>query len=157
MQKKTETGDGGRLLQIGDVADRVGLSLRTVRYWDEIGLVRPSARSQGGFRLYAEGDIDRLFLLKVMKPLGLTLEEMGELADLVESSESLAELAPGEVLGLVDRVGDYASRADVAIEKLGRQLNEAQQLRSRIGDCLSRCEKALAGVPRADGALARQS
>jgi DNA-binding transcriptional MerR regulator len=143
------------LLQIGDVAERVGLSLRTVRYWDEVGLVRPSTRSQGGFRLYAEGDIARLLLLKEMKPLGLTLEEMGDLADLVESSKVPAELALSEVLDFVDRLGDYASRADAAIEKLGRHLNEAQQLRSRIADCLGRCEAALGSVSHA-GSLARR-
>ena len=145
------------MLQIGDVADRAGLSLRTVRYWEEIGLMRPSARSQGGFRLYAEGDIARLLLLKMMKPLGLTLEEMGELANLVDSSELPTELSPGDVLDLVERLGDYASCADAAIEKLERQLNEARQLRSRIGDCLGRCEAALGSVSRADVPLARQS
>ena len=96
--------------------------------------MRPSARrAKVGFRLYAEGDIARLLLLKMMKPLGLTLEEMGELADLVDSSQSPTN-SLRDVLDLVERISDYASRADAAIEAR-RQLNEARQLRSRIGDC----------------------
>ncbi len=47
-------------LRIGEVADRVGLSLRTIRHYDEIGLVVPSDRSAGGFRLYTEADVVRL-------------------------------------------------------------------------------------------------
>jgi DNA-binding transcriptional MerR regulator len=45
------------MMQIGEAAERVGLSLRTIRHWDEVGLVVPSARSNGGFRLYTEADI----------------------------------------------------------------------------------------------------
>lgn len=41
-------------MQIGEVAERIGLSLRTIRYYEEVGLVVPSVRSQGGFRLYTE-------------------------------------------------------------------------------------------------------
>ena len=57
-------------MQIGEVADQVGLSLRTIRFYEEAGLVIPSARSVGGFRLYSETDLDRLQLIKRMKPLG---------------------------------------------------------------------------------------
>lgn len=55
--------------QIGEVAERTGLSLRTIRYYEEVGLITPSARSQGGFRLYTEEDIARLGVVKAMKPL----------------------------------------------------------------------------------------
>ena len=65
--------------QIGEVAERVGLSLRTVRHYDEAGLVVPSGRTPGGFRLYTDDDIERLALIKRMKPLGFTLDEMREL------------------------------------------------------------------------------
>jgi DNA-binding transcriptional MerR regulator len=58
------------LLQIGEVADHVGLSLRTVRYYEEQGLLAPRTRTTAGFRLYAEEQVDRLALIKLMKPLG---------------------------------------------------------------------------------------
>lgn len=132
-----------RLLQIGEVAERVGLSLRTVRYYEEVGLVTPASRSDGGFRLYSAADVERLQLLKRMKPLGLSLEEMRELADLIERSNSPSTLRTRELRSLVDSLGSYASRADAAIEQLERELAEARQLRLRIGERLGRCEVTL--------------
>ena len=63
-------------LSIGEVASRIGLSFRTIRYYDEVGLVPPSTRSKGGHRLYSESDVDRLRLIMKMKPLDFTLQEM---------------------------------------------------------------------------------
>ncbi len=65
--------------QIGEVAESVGLSLRTIRYYEEIGLVSPSGRTEGGFRLYTDTDVDRLRLVKALKPVGMSLETMAEL------------------------------------------------------------------------------
>jgi hypothetical protein len=69
----------GELSQIGQVAERTGLSLGTIRFYEENGLVVPTARTEGGFRLYSEDDVARLEVIKRMKPLGFTLEEMQEL------------------------------------------------------------------------------
>jgi DNA-binding transcriptional MerR regulator len=68
-----------RTYHIGEVADRVGLSLRTVRYYEEMGLLSPEGRTDGGFRLYTEAHVDRLALIKQMKPLGFSVAEMSEL------------------------------------------------------------------------------
>lgn len=69
------------MLQIGQLAERVGLSLRTVRYYEETGLLEPARRTDGGFRLYTDEHVARLELIKRMKPLGFTLEQMRELLD----------------------------------------------------------------------------
>jgi DNA-binding transcriptional MerR regulator len=83
--------------QIGTVADRVDLSLRTIRYYEEIGLVTPSGRTEGGFRLYTESDIDRLLLVKSLKPLGMSLELISELLDCADRiSGADADEDPGE-------------------------------------------------------------
>lgn len=132
-----------RLLQIGEVAQLVGLSLRTVRYYEEVGLVTPSARSEGGFRLYSEADVERLRLLRPMKPLGLTLDEMRELAELLDRSAALPDLEPDELTRIVEGLAAHAERADAAIEKRERQLAEARRLRLRIGERLARSEIAL--------------
>lgn len=73
--------------QIGEVSDTVGLSLRTIRYYEEIGLVSPSGRTDGGFRLYTDTDIDRLRLIKALKPIGMSLETM---AELLEAADGLS-------------------------------------------------------------------
>jgi MerR family transcriptional regulator, copper efflux regulator len=71
-------------MQIGQVATRTELSINTVRHYDEVGLVTPSARSSGGFRLYTETDVERLLVIRRMKPLGFTLTEMKDLLDALE-------------------------------------------------------------------------
>lgn len=65
--------------QIGEVAERVGLSLRTVRYYEEAGLLTTAGRTPGGFRLYGEEAVDRLGVIKKMKSLGFAIEEMRSL------------------------------------------------------------------------------
>ena len=77
-------------MQIGQVAARTELSIATVRHYDEVGLVTPSARSAGGFRLYTEADVERLLVIRRMKPLGFTL---GEMRDLLDSVALLADEA----------------------------------------------------------------
>jgi len=72
-------------MQIGQVAARTELSIATVRHYDEVGLVTPSARSTGGFRLYTEVDVDRLLVIRRMKPLGFTLAEMKDLLDSLDT------------------------------------------------------------------------
>ncbi|WP_026066110.1 MerR family transcriptional regulator, partial [Actinoalloteichus spitiensis] len=71
-------------MRIGEVAERTELSLRTIRHYEEAGLVEPSGRSQGGFRLYTEADVQRLMVIRRMKPLGFTLEQMRDLLDATE-------------------------------------------------------------------------
>ena len=63
-------------MHIGEVAARTELSLRTLRHYDDIGLLRPSGRTEGGFRVYTEDDVDRILVIRRMKPLGFTLDEM---------------------------------------------------------------------------------
>lgn len=65
--------------QIGEVAVRTGLSLRTLRYWEEAGLITPTGRSDGGFRLYTEIDVQRLLLVRALKPADFTLDELQEI------------------------------------------------------------------------------
>ncbi len=77
------------LLQIGEVAARTGLSLRTIRWYEQEGLVVPTARSGGGFRLYSADDVARFEVIKRFEPLGFALDEMRELLTL------LAELDAG--------------------------------------------------------------
>ncbi|KRE97353.1 MerR family transcriptional regulator [Nocardioides sp. Soil774] len=63
-------------MHIGEVATRTELSLRSLRHWEEVGLLRPSGRTDGGFRLYTEADVDKILVIRRMKPLGFSIEEM---------------------------------------------------------------------------------
>lgn len=74
-------------MHIGELAEKTGMSLRTIRHYDEIGLLTPSGRTEGGFRLYTEDDHQRLLLIRRMKPLGYSLERMGELLAAIDAPE----------------------------------------------------------------------
>jgi DNA-binding transcriptional MerR regulator len=114
------------LVQIGVVADRVGLSLRTIRWYEEVGLVVPAERSPGGFRLYSEENVGQLRLIKQMKPLDFTLEQMRDL--LMTVQELHAEPAPDAARReeLADRLGMYRSIVEARVHTLREQLLRAE-------------------------------
>lgn len=121
-----------RLHQIGEVADAVGLSLRTIRHYEEVGLVPPSGRTAGGFRLYTDEDIDRLRLVKQMKPLDFTLEEMaGLLRALDQARTGEADRSDGT---LGDRLDRYGDAADARCAKLRDQLAAGEVLVRMLRD-----------------------
>jgi MerR family copper efflux transcriptional regulator len=121
------------LVQIGDAAERTEMSLRTLRHWNDIGLVVPSARSNGGFRLYSEADIQRIQVIKSMKPLSLTLEEIRELLELLETSENPQAATPER-----DRLlNHYADRTRSRISSLNRDLVYATGLLEMLVQMIS--------------------
>ncbi|HEY8368593.1 MAG TPA: MerR family transcriptional regulator, partial [Thermodesulfobacteriota bacterium] len=76
------TKNGARpttVLSIGELARQVDLSTRTIRYYEEIGLLNSVRRLEGGKRIYTGDDVRRLRFIKKLKALGLTLAEMLEL------------------------------------------------------------------------------
>ena len=111
----------GEHRQIGEVAERTNLSLRTIRHYEDVGLVRPSARSKGGFRLYTESDVQRLLLIRRMKPLDFTLDEM---ADLLAVLDDLAGRTSDRE-ALLDRLRMYHQAAAQRIIALREQLDAA--------------------------------
>ena len=122
------------LMQIGQVAERTALSLRTIRFYEENGLVIPTARSEGGFRLYSENDVSRLEVIKRMKPLGFTLEEMQELLTLLADLDS----GEGDRAQLLDRLRMFHEAATARVTALKEQLavaeGFAETLAGRLGD-----------------------
>lgn len=113
--------------QIGEVAEAVGLSLRTIRHYGEVGLAPPSGRSAGGFRLYTDEDIERLALIKRMKPLDFSLEEM---RDLLDAKDRLASdtLAGDERAAMLDRLRMYAITVEQRCQALRDHLDAAEGL-----------------------------
>lgn len=122
-------------MQIGEVADLTGLSLRTLRHYDDVGLVVPSGRSPGGFRLYTGPDIDRLLLIRRMKPLGFTLEQMRDLLDITDQLDTPG-LTADQRSALTRRLRAYAETTAERITALHTQLAHAEDfaatLRTRL-------------------------
>ena len=119
--------------RIGEVAEAVGLSLRTIRHWDEVGIVPPSGRSAGGFRLYTDGDIERLRVVKALKPLDLSLDEVRELLETRDRLGADDQTAgPAERARLRRRLGDLSTLADERCERLRAQLVAVDQLAAEL-------------------------
>jgi DNA-binding transcriptional MerR regulator len=66
-------------MQIGDLAKKAGVSVRAIRYYEELGLLHPGSHSVGGFRLYCDENLKRLNVINLMKELGLTLTEIRQI------------------------------------------------------------------------------
>jgi MerR family copper efflux transcriptional regulator len=108
---------------IGEVCERLGLSFRTVRHYDEMGVVVPSSRTAGGFRLYTDEDVERLRLIKRMKPLGFSLEQM---AVLLAIRDRLTGPPPEDRLDLISQLSEFTKLARDQCEFLRKQLFYAE-------------------------------
>ncbi|MGY1836050.1 MerR family transcriptional regulator [Blastococcus sp. SYSU DS0510] len=132
----------GRRMQIGEVAERTGLSVRTIRFYEEGGLVTPSARSQGGFRLYTTGDVARLERIRRLKPLEFSLEEMGEVLDLLDEVTGSAKGPRRPRAVLLERLAMYRALAEQRVAALHDRWANA----AGFAEALRRHEERLEGV-----------
>jgi len=130
------------LFQIGEVAARTGLSLKSIRYYEEMGLLT-SQRSLGGFRLYTDRAVERVRLIMHMKPLDFSLAEMKELLDAVDPfpGEERVPADPRQLLALVQH---YRDEVEVRTVKLSKRLSEAQDFGAQLSNQLE-------GLTRTDG------
>ncbi|MCV7346276.1 MerR family transcriptional regulator [Mycolicibacterium rhodesiae] len=120
-------------MQIGQVAARTELSITTVRHYDEVGLVTPSARSTGGFRLYTDADVERLLVIRRMKPLGFTLAEMKDLLDSLDilNSDATSQEQRATAAGILR---GCRSKAEQSVAKLRKHLAYAEELSDLLSD-----------------------
>jgi MerR family transcriptional regulator, copper efflux regulator len=123
------TPTSGAMHQIGEVAEAVGLSLRTIRHYHELELVVPSGRSAGGFRLYTDADIERVRLVKQLKPLDLSLDEI---RSLLEARDSIAAGETGDREAMVERLSMYADLAAERCEGLREQLEQGEAVAQQL-------------------------
>lgn len=81
-------GRRGQMVQrrIGELAKATGLTVRTLRHYDQIGVLRPRMRTEGGYRLYGEAEIRRLQQIRSLQALGFSLEQIGTMLDGDEAS-----------------------------------------------------------------------
>src|SRR5688572_29058021 len=99
-------------LKIGELARRTGLTVRALRHYDDIGLLKPSARADSGYRLYGREDIARLYRIQALRRLEVSLSEIGTLLD-------------KDAGGLCDIVAQQLASLD-------RQIRQATALRDHL-------------------------
>jgi DNA-binding transcriptional MerR regulator len=126
--------------RIGEVAERVGVTTRTIRYYEELGLLGcDTGRAKGAHRLYSEADISRLQeLIRLRDLLGLTLEELIELAE--------AEDARAGLRDRWDQGPDDAERLRIVLQAtplLERQLALVRARQKTLGEFAASLEERL--------------
>jgi DNA-binding transcriptional MerR regulator len=104
--------DPGVPMKVGDLARRSGLTVRTLHHYDEIGLLKPSGRSESGYRLYCSADVARLHGIQALRHLGLSLADIGPLLD--------GAGAPPQAI------------VRQQLNALDRQIAQAQELRAKL-------------------------
>ncbi len=118
-------------MHIGELADRTGLSTRTVRHYDDVGLLHPTARTEGGFRLYSDDDLQRLLVIRRMKPLGYSLEQMAELLRILDGLQTAGGPERDRLQAELDA---YVADTEERRAKLARNLDWADEFLGILQD-----------------------
>ena len=143
-----------RSYRIGDVAERVGVTTRTIRYYEELWLLgTASARTKGAHRLYSEADIARLEeLIRLRDLLGLTLEELVALA---EAEEARAALRDQWAESATDT--ERARIVEAAIPLVERQLELVRARQDRLSEFAGELSEKLRRLKKRQTELGRKA
>ena len=143
-----------RSYRIGDMAERVGVTTRTIRYYEELGLLgTASARTKGAHRLYSEVDIARLEeLIRLRDLLGLTLEE---LVGLAEAEEARAALRDQWAESATDT--ERARIVEAAIPLVERQLELVRARQDRLSEFAGELSEKLRRLKKRQTELGRKA
>jgi len=141
-----------RSYRIGEAAERVGVTTRTIRYYEELGLLGAAARTKGAHRIYTESDITRLEeLIRLRDLLGLTLEE---LVGLAEAEEARAALRDQWEASASDR--ERAGIVEAAIPLVERQLELVRGRQQRLSEFADQLSEKLRSLHERRGELGRR-
>lgn len=123
----TTDADG---LTVGQVSARLGVTVRALHHWDEIGLAQPSLRTAAGYRLYTAGDLERLHRIVVYRELGLGLDRIRTvLDDMTDGVLGALRAQRAQVAERIDRLQQLGAGLDRMIEahEGGSLLTDEQQ------------------------------
>ncbi len=142
------------LFQIGDVVERSGLTHRALHYYEEIGLLVPSVKLDGGMRLYTEEDLRRIDrILELRELLGLSLKEIKGMLEAEESRASLLLAAQRESTA-ENRRADLEKALAIAQEQVGQvraRLEQMHILEGRLAEEVRSLREALESSPMRNG------
>ena len=121
------------MLTIGNLSRRTGTKVQTIRYYEQIGLMREAERSAGGQRRYTEKDLERLAFIRHARELGFTLEAIRELLDLADNPARPCEVADAIARRHLVRVEQRIQRLVALRTELGRMIEECSG--GRVSEC----------------------
>jgi MerR family transcriptional regulator, repressor of the yfmOP operon len=155
------------LLRIQQVAAEVGLTTRSIRYYEELGLLKPAARSEGSYRLYDEDDLERLRFIKGLRDdAGFSLAEIGQLledeAARARNRERFRSTSdPDERKAIIGDAFDRVDRQIASLrEKIGRleaMVTEAEGRRAHLQAHLQEIESGTEPTPHEHAPTTRRA
>jgi DNA-binding transcriptional MerR regulator len=129
---------GNKPVQIGELAKRLGITTRTIRYYEEIGLMGEIDRLEGSARIYNRDDILRLKFILKLKNLGISLKEMHELSDIFDiNKKDFSKITPK----LIEFLDNHISKVDERMTSLSSLRKDIVEYRNRITEFLTNGEQ----------------
>ena len=140
--------DSPALLTVRDAAERLNVTPRTLKYYEERGLVSPS-RSEGRYRLYDEHDLEQFSRILRLRALGFSLHGITEMLKrpLEQAGEGRRRYSQESLQQIADALARQIETLDTRIAAVRRELKEAQTVRAELADDLDYLQRRLAGEP----------
>jgi MerR family transcriptional regulator, repressor of the yfmOP operon len=140
--------DSPALLTVRDAAERLNVTPRTLKYYEERGLVSPS-RSEGRYRLYDEHDLEQFSRILRLRSLGFSLHGITEMLKrpLEQAGEGRRRYSQESLQQIADALAQQIETLDTRIADVRRELKEAQTVRAELADDLDYLKRRLAGEP----------
>lgn len=133
---QAETADDGALLTTGEMARRSNNTLRTVRFYEEEGILRPVRRTDGGHRLFDKRELERLMLVTDMRAAGLSLDEIKHILEIKQKAPTGGDAAKQAIEVLTSRIADLREKLLV----LQRLQEDLQQTTEVMAAACTHCE-----------------
>jgi DNA-binding transcriptional MerR regulator len=128
MARATLGEPGTASYRIGELAAKVGMTERTIRYYEELGLLDSVKRLDGGTRVYTDDDVRRLKFIRKLKVLGLSLQEMRELEGIYQTERSNRTVLPR----LIELLDAHLATVDGRISELHALRDEIRSYREHV-------------------------
>jgi len=128
MARATVDEPGTASYRVGELAAKLGMTERTIRYYEEVGLLDSVRRLEGGTRVYTDDDVRRLKFIRKLKVLGLSLQEMHELEGMYKTQRSNRTVLPR----LIELLDVHLETVDGRIAELHALRDEIRSYREHV-------------------------
>lgn len=125
--------DGEEVISIGEIAISLGLTTRTLRYWEEVGIIESLPRADGATRGYTPYYVRRIKFILKLKELGLTIREMQDLYAAYGNAKETDRMIPR----LIQILDEHIDMIDVKMGKLASLRNDIVEYRQKMASKMS--------------------
>lgn len=134
MEVEKPSTDTTQRMRIGDLAKKAGTTERTIRYYEQLGLITPAARTKGGFRLYEQEELRKLRLIKNLQLLDIPLAQVKAFFDQRQQGRVAADIAPSISRMLQQQLADMEKRI-AQYQAVQRSIRETMEILTWCAAC----------------------